>query len=146
MAPDNIVKRLSSRFRLAMAAPTNEHTLMLLSTRTTAFAKGMRVGRQEDAHEFLRFFLDAMQTSAAANMSPPAKTEQQKESTFLARIFGGKLRSRVTCSNCKANSDTFDSFMDLSLDVASASSVREAFQAFIKVDILQGQNKYKCEK
>lgn len=106
----------------------------------------MRVGRQEDAHEFLRFFLDAMQTSAAVNMSPPAKTEQQKESTFLARIFGGKLRSRVTCSNCKANSDTFDSFMDLSLDVASASSVREAFQAFIKVDILQGQNKYKCEK
>lgn len=106
----------------------------------------MRVGRQEDAHEFLRFFLDGLQQSAAVNMTPPAKTELQKENTFLSRIFGGKLRSRVSCSNCKSNSDTFDSFMDLSLDVATASSVKEAFQAFIKVDLLQGANKYKCEK
>lgn len=106
----------------------------------------MRVGRQEDAHEFLRFFLDGMQQSAALTMTPIAKTEAQKENTFLGRIFGGKLRSRVTCQNCKGNSDTFDSFMDLSLDVANASSVKEAFQAFIKVDLLQGANKYKCEK
>lgn len=112
----------------------------------SVFAKGMRVGRQEDAHEFLRFFLDGLQQSAAVNMTPPAKTELQKENTFLSRIFGGKLRSRVSCGNCKSNSDTFDSFMDLSLDVATASSVKEAFQAFIKVDLLQGANKYKCDK
>lgn len=110
------------------------------------FAKGMHVGRQEDAHEFLRFSLDAMQQSAAVNAIPPAKTEAQKEMTFMHRIFGGKLRSRVTCMSCKHNSDTFDSFMDLSLDVSRADSLREAFQAFVKVDMLQGANKYKCEK
>ena len=106
----------------------------------------MRVGRQEDAHEFLRFFLDKMQDSAALSMNPPAKTEPEKEKTFLYRIFGGKLRSRVSCQNCKHDSDTIDNIMDLSLDVSRADTVKEALQAFIKVDMLQGNNKYKCEK
>ena len=106
----------------------------------------MRVGRQEDAHEFLRQALDKMQDSAAANMTPPAKTDLEKERTLISRIFGGKLRSRVECASCKANSDTFDAIMDLSLDVSRASTVKEALQAFVRVDLLQGQNKYKCEK
>jgi ubiquitin carboxyl-terminal hydrolase 36/42 len=125
----------------------NLHTLSnIFVSIYPAFAKGMRVGRQEDAHEFLRFFLDGMQISACLNTTPIAKTEQAKESTFLYRIFGGKLRSRVTCMSCKHNSDTFDSFMDLSLDVADAISLKDAFQSFVKVDMLQGSNKYKCEK
>lgn len=106
----------------------------------------MRVGRQEDAHEFLRFSIDHMQEAAAKNMTPPAKTDAEKEHTFMARIFGGKLRSRVACGNCKHNSDTFDGFMDLSLDVSRSDNVKEALQAFVKEDVLQGANKYKCEK
>lgn len=106
----------------------------------------MRVGRQEDAHEFLRFSLDGMQTSAAANMQPPAKTEAQKDATWMNKIFGGKLRSRVSCLSCKQDSDTYDNFMDLSLDVAKTASVKEALKSFVKIDQLSGSNKYKCEK
>lgn len=106
----------------------------------------MRVGRQEDAHEFLRFFLDGMQEAAAANMQPPAKTAERREGALIYRIFGGKLRSRVKCMNCKTDSDTFDSFMDLSLDVSKAQSVEDALRAFVRTDYLKDANKYKCEK
>lgn len=94
----------------------------------------------------MRFFLDKMQDSAAASMNPPAKTEIEKEKTFLYRIFGGKLRSRVSCLSCKHDSDTIDRIMDLSLDVSRVQTVKDALQAFIKIDMLQGNNKYKCEK
>lgn len=69
-----------------------------------------------------------------------------KESTFVHQIFGGRLRSRVTCSACNHSSDTFDSMLDLSLDVQRVSSIKEALAEFVKVDTLKGANKYKCEK
>lgn len=92
----------------------------------------MRVGTQEDAHEFLRFLVDAMQRACLADrgesvvpsssgmflssypqslLSKAKKAE--KESTFVYRLFGGRLRSRVTCDRCKNHSDAFDAFLDL---------------------------------
>ncbi|CDW98923.1 hypothetical protein, partial [Sporisorium scitamineum] len=62
-------------------------------------------------------------------------------------MFGGKLRSRVTCHGCGHNSDTFDPFMDLSLDVRKGiSSLTDAFRAFVAKDHLTGSEKYKCDK
>ena len=52
----------------------------------------------------------------------------------------------MTCSVCNHPSDTFDSLLDLSIDVRNRSSVREALDAFIAVDCLYGSDKYKCEK
>ena len=119
---------------------------VFLTDISTAIARNMQVGRQEDAHEFLRFSLDRMQEASAKNANPPARTDVEKEHTFMNRIFGGKFRSRVTCSNCSHDSDTFDGFMDISLDVSRAGTVKEAFQAFVKVDALQGANRYQCEE
>jgi ubiquitin carboxyl-terminal hydrolase 36/42 len=68
------------------------------------------------------------------------------ESTWVHRLFGGRLRSRVKCRDCGHPSDTFDTFLDLSIDIQGTSSVREALYRFIKMDVLGGQDKYKCEK
>ncbi|BGP22426.1 proteophosphoglycan ppg4 [Rhodotorula toruloides] len=109
-------------------------------------AKHMRLGRQEDSHEFLRFCIDAMQ--AAAMYGKSQKLEQKiKETTFVHQIFGGRLRSRVHCLACGHNSDTFDSILDLSLDLGNrANTLKDALDNFVRVDKLSGQNKYKCEK
>lgn len=56
------------------------------------------------------------------------------------------MRSRVTCRECHHNSDTFDSILDLSLDIIRQNSVKEALYTFGKVDHLKGADKYKCEK
>ncbi|GAA5865785.1 hypothetical protein JCM3774_003092 [Rhodotorula dairenensis] len=108
-------------------------------------AKHFRLGRQEDSHEFLRFLMDALQAAALFGTSP--KLEQKyKEQTFIHQLFGGRLRSRVHCTECGHNSDTFDSILDLSLDLVGARSLRDALENLVRVDVLKGQNKYKCEK
>lgn len=69
-----------------------------------------------------------------------------KETTWVHKIFGGRLRSRVTCRSCGHPSDTFDSLLDLSIDVPKRASIREALDAFVAIDVLAGADKYKCEK
>lgn len=109
------------------------------------FAPSMRGGRQEDAHEFLRLLIEAMQNSALQGRADKVK-QKQKESTFIHRMFGGKLRSRVVCDHCHTPSDTFDSFLDLSLDISHANSVSAALKAYHKFDWLRGANQYRCDK
>uniref|UniRef100_A0A3Q3VWG4 Ubiquitin carboxyl-terminal hydrolase n=1 Tax=Mola mola TaxID=94237 RepID=A0A3Q3VWG4_MOLML len=71
-------------------------------------------GRQEDAHEFLRYTVDAMQKS-------------------------------FTCLNCKVVSDTFDPFLDVSLEIETAPSVPEALEQFVKPEKLGGENR-RCQE
>ncbi|SPO22414.1 related to ubiquitin carboxyl-terminal hydrolase 36 [Ustilago trichophora] len=113
-----------------------------------SFAKPLRQGRQEDAHEYLRFLLEALQQSCLARAPKSLKPDDPiRRTTFVQKTFGGKLRSRVTCHNCGYNSDTFDPFMDLSLDVRKGiNSLTDAFRAFVAKDHLTGSEKYKCDK
>uniref|UniRef100_A0A3Q3VNN7 Ubiquitin carboxyl-terminal hydrolase n=1 Tax=Mola mola TaxID=94237 RepID=A0A3Q3VNN7_MOLML len=106
-------------------------------------AKHFRYGSQEDAHEFLRYTVDAMQKSCL----PGAKLDRQTQATtFIHQVFGGYLRSRVKCLNCKAVSDTFDPFLDVPLEIKSAPSVAKALEQFVKPEQLDGENAYKCTK
>src|SRR5882762_5729220 len=68
------------------------------------------------------------------------------ETTWVHKIFGGKLRSRVTCNECHHNSDTFDSILDLSVFFQVVETLRDALRKFTAMDYLKGADKYKCEK
>ncbi|KAM4525037.1 ubiquitin carboxyl-terminal hydrolase 42 [Odontesthes bonariensis] len=106
-------------------------------------AKHFRYGSQEDAHEFLRYTVDAMQKSCL----PGTKLDRQTQATtFIHQVFGGYLRSRVKCLNCKAVSDTFDPFLDITLEIKTAPSVPKALEQFVKPEQLDGENAYKCTK
>ncbi|XP_036428924.1 ubiquitin carboxyl-terminal hydrolase 42 [Colossoma macropomum] len=106
-------------------------------------AKHFRFGSQEDAHEFLRYTVDAMQKSCL----PGNKLDRQTQATTLIhQIFGGYLRSRVKCLNCKAVSDTFDPYLDIALDIKTAQTITKAFEQFVKPEQLDGDNAYKCAK
>ncbi|KAF7352580.1 Ubiquitin carboxyl-terminal hydrolase [Mycena venus] len=116
-----------------------------ISNKLQVIAKHMRRGRQEDSHEFLRYAIDALQKSCLAGQ--PAKIDPLlAETTWVHKIFGGRLRSRVSCSECGYNSDTFDSILDLSLDIHNMTGVRAALRKFVQPDMLKGADKYKCEK
>ncbi|XP_025939012.1 ubiquitin carboxyl-terminal hydrolase 42 isoform X3 [Apteryx rowi] len=106
--------------------------------------KHFRFGSQEDAHEFLRYTVDAMQ-KACLNGSTKLDRSSQA-TTFIHQIFGGFLRSRVKCLNCKAVSDTYEAFLDITLDIKAASSVTRALEQFVKPEQLDGENCYKCSK
>ncbi|KAJ3930181.1 MAG: cysteine proteinase [Lentinula lateritia] len=108
-------------------------------------AKHMRRGRQEDSHEFLRYAIDALQKSCLAGQ-PPKIDHKLAETTWVHKLFGGKLRSRVACGSCGHNSDTFDSILDLSLDIHHSQHMKDALRKFVAPDHLKGADKYKCEK
>ncbi|XP_062859252.1 ubiquitin carboxyl-terminal hydrolase 42 [Trichomycterus rosablanca] len=106
-------------------------------------AKHFRYGSQEDAHEFLRYTVEAMQKSCL----PGNILDRQTQATTLVhQIFGGYLRSRVKCLNCKAVSDTFDPYLDIALDIKTAPTITKALEQFVKPEQLDGDNAYKCSK
>ncbi|XP_071696517.1 ubiquitin carboxyl-terminal hydrolase 25 [Rutidosis leptorrhynchoides] len=118
------------------------------------FAEHFRLGRQEDAHEFLRYVIDACHTTCLRLK----KLQQQRRkyvtngggdgfggSTVVKEIFGGALQSQVKCLGCGYESNKVDEIMDISVDVINTSTLKEAFQKFFQSEILDGSNKYKCD-
>ncbi|KAL2765988.1 ubiquitin carboxyl-terminal hydrolase 42 isoform 1 [Daubentonia madagascariensis] len=110
----------------------------------TCIARHFRFGNQEDAHEFLQYTVDAMQ-KACLNGSNKLDRHTQA-TTFVCQIFGGYLRSRVKCLNCKGVSDTFDPYLDITLEIKAVQSVNKALEQFVKPEQLDGENAYKCSK
>ena len=111
-------------------------------------------GRQEDAHEALRALLEGMQRAcvreerAARGVSERVVSGADliKERMSVPRqVFGGEVRSRVHCQVCGANSDTFEPFLDLSLE-ARYSSLEEALDAHTRAETLSGSNAYWCDR
>ncbi|KAM9296608.1 ubiquitin carboxyl-terminal hydrolase 36 [Gastrophryne carolinensis] len=107
-------------------------------------ARHFRFGSQEDAHEFLRYTIDAMQKACLNGYS---KLDRQSQATTLVhQIFGGYLRSRVKCSVCKSVSDTFDPYLDIALEIRHCVNIVRALELFVKPDVLSGENAYMCAK
>ncbi|XP_078427266.1 ubiquitin carboxyl-terminal hydrolase 36 [Cetorhinus maximus] len=107
-------------------------------------ARHFRFGNQEDAHEFLRYTIDAMQKAC---LSSCTKLDRQTQATSLVhQIFGGYLRSRVKCSVCKSVSDTYDPYLDIALEIRQAPNIVRALELFVKPDFLSGENAYMCAK
>lgn len=120
------------------------------------FAQHFRTGMQEDAHEFLRYVIDACHNTCLQLK----KLQQQRkkagngnatsgcgnDSTIVKEIFGGSLQNQVKCLSCGAESNTVDEIMDISLDVLHSSSLKDSLQKFFQPEILDGNNKYKCDK
>jgi ubiquitin C-terminal hydrolase len=73
------------------------------------------------------------------NSKLPPKVE---ETALIYQIFGGKLRSQLKCFSCKATSNNFEACLDLSVDLANASTIEDTLDNFIKVDRIEG---YRCD-
>lgn len=127
-------------------------------------APWMRIGIQEDSHEFLRLLIDAMQKSCvkarnheAETPTPsgvPPKHDAPEDKEYSFSLFRGLIESNVTCDNCQASSSTVDPFEDIGLEVtasathlpasaASLSDVQSAFMRFARAEALDSS--YKCE-
>lgn len=70
------------------------------------------------------------------------KREMQAD---VHKVFGGVLESRVQCRSCRHVSVTTEPFLDLSLEIARVGTVEKALERFTAEEILQGDNRYRCE-
>uniref|UniRef100_A0A8C9MUM5 Ubiquitin carboxyl-terminal hydrolase n=1 Tax=Serinus canaria TaxID=9135 RepID=A0A8C9MUM5_SERCA len=74
-----------------------------------------RKSGQEDAHDFLCCTVNAMQRACLSASNDLDLSSQS--TTIVYQIFGGFLRSRVTCFSCEAISDSYEAFLDVPLDI-----------------------------
>ncbi|KAJ1280431.1 hypothetical protein BS78_04G232000 [Paspalum vaginatum] len=104
-----------------------------------------RPGQQEDAHEFLRCLLDNLHKCTLDPMSKGNGSSFDEES-MVKEIFGGQLRSQLSCCECGHSSETFEPFLDLSLEIDKADHLVDALESFTKVEqIGDSEDKLNCE-
>ena len=101
---------------------------------------GFHKHQQEDAHEFLMFTLNAMQQGCLSASQPSGHPSE--DTTRIRQIFGGTWRSQIQCLYGFSVSDTFDPYLDISLDITAAQSVEQAPRELVKPENLDAENAY----
>ena len=82
-------------------------------------SKNIKIGRQEDAHEFLLYFLDGLEKSCKTFVNQIRNnfivSNITDEDNLIQKLFGGKLASKVICLKCKNVSKKVDQYLDISI-------------------------------
>jgi uncharacterized UBP type Zn finger protein len=89
---------------------------------------------QQDAQEFLGLLFSKLETEA-----PTLHKE-------VTRLFSLETTDFVKCLACSTVSERFASLLDLPLSVPDHESVPAAIETFLKVEKLEGDEQYFCEK
>ena len=95
---------------------------------------------QHDIQEFCRVLFDAIERSLKFTDSED----------LIRSLYEGYFTDYVKCLNCGYESKRSDSFLDLSLTVRNDfeqirnSSIEQAFESYIRPELLSGSNKYIC--
>lgn len=119
-------------------------------------SKQFRPCQQEDAHEYLRTLIDAMNNDilkvnrlpifGGQNTPPTPGVVNIYDTTLISRIFTGKLCNILTCNKCKYRSKTWNSFQDISLNVgARVQSINDSIELFTKSEKLENGNEWLCD-
>uniref|UniRef100_A0A0D9WMM9 Ubiquitin carboxyl-terminal hydrolase n=1 Tax=Leersia perrieri TaxID=77586 RepID=A0A0D9WMM9_9ORYZ len=109
-------------------------------------SRSFRNSRQEDAHELMVNLLESMHKCCLPS-GVPSESPSAYEKSLVHKIFGGRLRSQVKCTQCSHCSNKFDPFLDLSLDIAKATTLVRALQNFTEEELLDGGEKqYQCQR
>ncbi|KAJ8461424.1 hypothetical protein OPV22_034350 [Ensete ventricosum] len=104
-------------------------------------------GQEEDAHEFLRYAIDCMQSACLKEARKKPDGLLADETTLIQQIFGGYLRSKIRCSRCKGKSERCERMMDVTVEIdGNISTLDEALLRFTSTEILDGENKYECDR
>ncbi|ALC49462.1 CG14619 [Drosophila busckii] len=120
---------------------------------------------QQDAQEFLRFFLDSLHSALNSgikgetlniddNLSDNKKADltwewyARHENSLIRDLFVGQLKSTLKCTTCGNTSVTFDPFWDLSVPLPSSSrcKLEACLDLFIREEVLDGDEMPTCAK
>jgi len=123
------------------------------------FSNLFRGTSQEDAQEFLRWYLEALHEDVQKVTSKPRITKEaesaheawsqytSRENSQIVDLCVGQLKSSLTCSHCGYVSNVWDPFWDLSVPLPSgARKVEDCLEEFRKEETLDGSEKPKCER
>ncbi|GKB34813.1 ubiquitin carboxyl-terminal hydrolase 17-like protein, partial [Tanacetum coccineum] len=104
-------------------------------------------GREEDAHEFLRYAIDIMQSVCLKEAETIVSNPLEEETTLIGLTFGGYLRSKIKCMKCGGKSEKNERMMDLTVEIeGDIGTLEEALKKYTSTEMLDGENKYKCSR
>ncbi|GMH10708.1 hypothetical protein Nepgr_012549 [Nepenthes gracilis] len=117
-------------------------------SRLPSLGGNLGYGKQEDAHEFMRFAVDTMQSLCLDECGGEKLLHpKSQETTLIQHIFGGQLQSQVICTQCNQVSNQFENMMDLTVEIqGDATSLEECLEQFAAKEWLHGDNMYKCDR
>lgn len=90
---------------------------------------------QMDADEFYNLLFDQWE----------AQLMNERDKRQFRSFYGGQMLQQVKSKQCKHVSERADSFFALQCDVQGKANLQESLQAFVQGDVMEGDNKYKCE-
>lgn len=90
---------------------------------------------QSDVQEFSRVLLDELE----------GKMKGTPAEGSIERLFVGKVRNVIRCLHVPFESKRTESFYDLQLAVKGVRILEESFEAYVKAEMLEGDNKYAAE-
>ncbi|KAK3133561.1 hypothetical protein QOZ80_6AG0538070 [Eleusine coracana subsp. coracana] len=104
-------------------------------------------GREEDAHEFLRYAIDTMQSASMKEARKNGVLRLAEETTLMQLIFGGYLQSKIKCTNCQVSSEQFERILDLTVEIdGDIATLEDALRRFTSSEVLDGDNRYHCSR
>jgi ubiquitin carboxyl-terminal hydrolase 7 len=90
---------------------------------------------QHDVQEFNRVLQDNIES----------KMKGTEVEGTVQKLFAGKMRSYIKCVNVNYESSREEDFYDIQLNVKGIQNLEESFKDYIKVEMLDGDNKYQAE-
>ncbi|ORY26328.1 hypothetical protein BCR39DRAFT_541321 [Naematelia encephala] len=99
----------------------------------------LNTGDQQDAAEFSKLFMSLIASEFAKQPDPALKS-------LLTDLFEGTLEYTTQCDQCKYQSETTSSFLELELSLGKGSTLDRCIQQFFGFERLDGANKYFCSR
>ncbi|RYH06969.1 hypothetical protein EON65_42255, partial [archaeon] len=121
---------------------------------------------QQDVQEMMRILIDKLEETVQSYNKRTSSNEQEQQqqqsetkvqeqhddvqankthANFIKRMFAGKLKSYIHCVDIAYQSDRFEDFYDVQLDVKGCRDVHESFRRYVAIEMLEGDNQYYCE-
>ncbi|XP_071463035.1 ubiquitin carboxyl-terminal hydrolase 9X-like isoform X2 [Marmota flaviventris] len=91
---------------------------------------------QHDALEFFNSLVDSLDEALKA-LGHPA---------MLSKVLGGSFADQKICQGCPHRYECEESFTTLNVDIRNHQNLLDSLEQYIKGDLLEGANAYRCEK
>uniref|UniRef100_A0A7S4JW23 USP domain-containing protein n=1 Tax=Paramoeba aestuarina TaxID=180227 RepID=A0A7S4JW23_9EUKA len=132
---DNIMYQLQSLFAYMQESRVKYVDTIDFCRTVKLMGQPIVMSRQEDANEFFN--------SLADQVEPFLKGTPQEH--LFKDTFGGKIISQIKSTECNCQSESPQDFLTISLKVQSKRDIYESLDFYVQADMLDGDNKWKCE-
>jgi ubiquitin carboxyl-terminal hydrolase 34 len=90
---------------------------------------------QMDADEFYNLLFDQWE----------AQMFKQEHKLEFRAFYGGQTMNQIKSKECEHVSERVEPFFAVQCDIAGKANLQESLQAYVQGDVMEGDNKYKCE-